>query len=315
METLETRGGNTKTPRVVPSKYWCFTLNNYTEEEIGNLETTFSKFEILYGYGREVGEQGTPHLQGWIESKNKIRPLETFKGLKRIHWEKRKGTKEQNIKYCAKEGNYKTNVLDLARKRELLGIVTDDKLYEWQRQVLKKATIDKIDDREVVWVWSRKGCTGKTTLAKLLCLCHNAILLDGKKSDILYSAAEHVLAQSDSKDQDPESKQEKQKNGQSDHCTQTLSFYMRRIFILDLSRTMENFVSYDSIEKLKNGFWFSGKYESKMILIPPPIVIIFANFEPDVTKLSYDRWNIIKAEKDLENESIKEIETESITNV
>lgn len=291
VETLETRGGNTKSPRVVPSKYWCFTLNNYTEEEIGNLETTFSKLEILYGYGKEVGEKGTPHLQGWIECKSKIRPLETFKELKRIHWEKRKGTKAQNITYCAKEGNYKTNVLGIERKRELLGIVSDDKLYAWQQQVLKIATTDTISDREVVWVWSGKGCTGKTTLAKLLCLCHNAILLDGKKSDILYSASEHVLGPSHS------SQYEGPKSG--DHhletCESELSFYKRRIFLLDLSRTMENFVSYDSIEKLKNGFWFSGKYESKMILIPPPIVIIFANFQPDKTKLSYDRWNIIKA--------------------
>lgn len=149
-ETTETREGNTKASRVVPSKYWCFTLNNYTEIEIGNLETIFSKFDIKYGYGKEVGENGTPHLQGWIESSKKIRPLETFKEMKRIHWEKRKGTREQNIKYCAKEGTYKTNLMSNERKRELLGIVSDDKLYNWQRDVLNK--IDKPDDRSVFWV-------------------------------------------------------------------------------------------------------------------------------------------------------------------
>lgn len=283
LETKETRGGNTKSPRVVPSRYWVFTLNNYTDIEIGNLETIFSKLEIKYGYGKEVGENGTPHLQGWIESPKKIRPLETFKELKRIHWEKRKGTKAQNIKYCAKEGDYKTNEMTIERKRELLGIVTDDKLYEWQHKVLE--LVDKPDDRSVFWIWSKKGCTGKTTLAKLLCLCHNGTLLDGKKSDILYSATEAVL--SNSEDSDHKSR---------DHLVDDEAFYLaKRIFILDLSRTCENFVSYDSIEKLKNGFWFSGKYESKMIMIPPPVVIIFANFLPERQKLSEDRWVIIEA--------------------
>lgn len=75
-------------------------------------------------------------------------------------------------------------------------------------------------------------------------------------------------------------------SGQQNDLQDETFFLMKRIFILDLSRTCENFVSYDSIEKLKNGFWFSGKYESKMVMIPPPVVIVFANFKPEIDKLS-----------------------------
>lgn len=291
METTEQLGGNTKSPRCVPAKCWCFTLNNYTSLEMETLEQAFKLREIKYGFGEEVGEQGTPHLQGWIESPKKIRPIETFRELKRIHWEKRRGTKEQNIAYCAKEGKYRTSELTTEKVRELLGIVSDDKLYDWQREVIELC--DKPSDRLVYWVWSAKGCTGKTTLAKLLCLCHNGILLDGKKSDILYSATESVLGTA----------QKSSNSSEETHCsphylpTDEPFYTCKRIFILDLSRTCENFVSYDSIEKLKNGFWFSGKYESKMVMIPPPVVIIFANFQPDREKLSSDRWHLIEANK------------------
>jgi len=120
METLETRRGNTRTLRVIPCKRWCFTLNNYTPKEMETLETLFRTYGeddylITYGFGQEVGENGTRHLQGWIDCKRKIRPKETFKNP-RIHWEKTKGTRKQNIQYCSKEGNYHTNILSMEKK-------------------------------------------------------------------------------------------------------------------------------------------------------------------------------------------------------
>ena len=51
-------------------------------------------------------------------------------------------------------------------------------------------------------------------------------------------------------------------------------------------------MSYSAIESLKDGLLFSGKYEGGVKLFPPPHVVIFANFLPDMTKLSIDRWDI-----------------------
>lgn len=41
------------------SKYWCFTINNWTPDDVPE----FKNMEYLV-FGREKGEDGTPHLQG-----------------------------------------------------------------------------------------------------------------------------------------------------------------------------------------------------------------------------------------------------------
>ena len=46
---------------------WCFTLNNYSVEE----EETIRNAPCAYMlFGRERGDEGTPHLQGYVHFKN-----------------------------------------------------------------------------------------------------------------------------------------------------------------------------------------------------------------------------------------------------
>lgn len=66
------------------------------------------------------------------------------------------------------------------------------------------------------------------------------------------------------------------------------------IVIFGLPRSMEDYVSYEAIESVKDGIFFSGKYESGMCLFKPPHILIFANFMPDESKLSSDRWRITR---------------------
>lgn len=84
-------------------KCYCFTLNNYTEEEYNNLQNVNYTYLIM---GREVGKSGNPHIQGYIEFRNGKR-LSTLKKLNnRIHWEPRRGSANEAIIYCQKENNF-----------------------------------------------------------------------------------------------------------------------------------------------------------------------------------------------------------------
>lgn len=90
------------------AKYWTFTLNNYTEEEVlfySNLINPTSAFAYI-AFGKEVGEEGTPHLQGHLELRKKLR-LRNLKELLtgREHLEVRKGSFERNEEYVSKEGD------------------------------------------------------------------------------------------------------------------------------------------------------------------------------------------------------------------
>ena len=86
------------------SRNFCFTQNNYTEVSYGTLEQLTYKYLIL---GKEKGEGGTPHLQGFIVFKHAKKLKEVIKKLAGCHVSLCKGSPGQNITYCSKENDYK----------------------------------------------------------------------------------------------------------------------------------------------------------------------------------------------------------------
>lgn len=89
-------------------KAYCFTLNNYTEDEYSNILRTCEVESRYAVVGREVGESGTPHLQGYIIFKSAYR-FTTIKNryLPRCHIEIAKGSAGCNRVYCTKDGDYR----------------------------------------------------------------------------------------------------------------------------------------------------------------------------------------------------------------
>lgn len=83
------------------ARNWCFTLNNPESEDIDISEWT-EKPKLLI-YQKEMGENGTPHLQGYLEMDQPVRLSALKKLLPRAHLEKRQGSRTQAIKYCCKE--------------------------------------------------------------------------------------------------------------------------------------------------------------------------------------------------------------------
>jgi len=86
------------------SRNWVFTLNNFTDEEVKDISGWNEEKGVQgVGYGKEVGENGTPHLQGFLVMKNKC-SMSTVKKLNsRMHLERMKGRLEQSITYCSKQ--------------------------------------------------------------------------------------------------------------------------------------------------------------------------------------------------------------------
>lgn len=246
-------GGNTITPptRCVASKCWCFTAYNTTPDEM--IKLIGSNGSYFFGL-ENCPTTNKEHLQGWIKFNTKTRPMEKIKS-KNIHWEKAKGSEEENYIYCKKDGKLYTNI----EKYKPIKTLEENQLYDWEKKIIEIIK-NEPDERTIHWVWESEGNKGKTTFCKYLCIKYNAIPLDGKKNDVLYCAAE----------------------------------FPSNLYIWDLERSMEDYVGYGAIEKIKNGLYTCAKYESKPIIRNCPHVFIFANFEPEKKKLSNDRWKIIK---------------------
>lgn len=244
------------------SRSWCFTLNNYTVDDITHITHTFEQ----YVFQEETGENGTPHLQGVIWSKN----AKTFKVIKKlfnndkVHIEKCKNLPASK-NYCSKKGTRTGEVYRNDDKENQIPEVKDPmdglELKDWQIQI-NTILDEKPDDRKIYWFYEENGNVGKTTFAKHLCLTKpNCIYVSGKASDIKCAIAQLKIK--------PE------------------------IIIWDIPRSIDDqYISYEAIESIKNGIFFSGKYESGMVIYNIPHVIIFSNNEPNLTKLSEDRWEI-----------------------
>ena len=85
------------------AKNWCFTINNYTAEDLGIFP--IADQEVQYcTYGKEVGEDGTPHLQGYIQFTKRKR-FNFVKGLlPRAHLEvQRARSNKKAQEYCHKD--------------------------------------------------------------------------------------------------------------------------------------------------------------------------------------------------------------------
>lgn len=66
-----------------------------------------------------------------------------------------------------------------------------------------------------------------------------------------------------------------------------------KIVCFDFVRTLEDHVNYGIIESFKTGRLQSTKYESKIMEFDSCKVIVFANFSPNLTAWSADRYDII----------------------
>lgn len=241
--------GNTKPPQptnkkqISPAIRWCFTLNNYTEEECSSIVPILDqncKYAIV---GKEVGAQGTPHLQGYLEFNTKKRPLSVFDN-KRFHFEKAKGNRESNYNYCKKD----LNIFYLKGFPKPPTTIARSQFYPWQEEIVKIFEQPcPWDDRTIYWRYGDVNI-GKTQFAKWLCVHLNACVIGGEKK--------HMLAQ--------------------------VQNQVSNIYIVLLSYGDEK-VSYRAIEQIKDGLFSSsfGCDNNSMEVRDAPHILIIGNEPPD----------------------------------
>lgn len=248
-----------------PAKGWCFTWFDFPE----NWKTVvpgFRKNKNIKGYvaGREIcPTTGKPHIQGYCESNTKIRPMGL--GPKEIHWIAAKGNMSQNYTYCSKDGDWiqwgscKQKINMEITEEDILPY---DEMFDWGRQLEDRVTDCLPDkrDRTIYWYWSQAGQMKKTETARRLVFHHDALVIQGGRKHILANAYK-VSAP---------------------------------IYILIIPRTDEGFVSYASIELLKDALYMSafGVEATGSVNRKKPWVICIANFPPIESALSEDRWYI-----------------------
>lgn len=262
MSQIVTKEGNTKLPSF-RARRWTITVNNYEDKDSVTITQLFDKYII----GKEVGEQGTPHLQAYGERTNAVRFDTLAKALPRGHFEKAKGSKQQNIDYCSKERDFITNFKVLKPPK----ILDYKDLYPWQREI-ELLIRQQPDERTIHWYWDKKGCAGKTALVKRLAVVY--------PQDIVFSTSTgslNILTQAD-----PE----------------------KNVYLFNFSRAVRDFDPYGALEQLKDGLITDSKLkkESRCFIMDSPHVICFANKPPNMKKLSADRWKVIRLDEETDDE-------------
>lgn len=241
------------------SRSYIMTWNNYEDIDIDTLTHYFNNAGAKYCIGEEVAPTtGTPHLQIFVSFGNARSFNSMKKDFPKCHIEKMRGSLEQNMAYCTKDGNFHTNI----KKKAPLRILQECDLYPWQRAI-EHLILTEPDERTIHWFWDAAGCSGKTKLTKYLVSKYDFVAFSTctKSADILTIASEE-----------------------------------KTVYLLNFTRTQENFAPWQALESLKDGLISDCKLkkESRQIVMNCPHVICFANWEPKKKYLSEDRWNIIE---------------------
>jgi len=285
----------------------CITYNNYTQEIFDKYAAYAEKNCVFAVFGKETApDTGTPHIQGFINLRTPRKFSTLQKAFEGAHIEKARTPDQSNLAYCTKQDKTafvygepqsqgKRN--DLDELAECLAAIRkgtakfqlmdqfpttyskhqrfiENYIQEYANNSLKKEHIDQFrpwqqslintlqqpaDDRHIIWVYDPEGGIGKTRLSRWLVDHMDAFYTNGGRSiDITYS------------------------------------YNHQPIVIFDFVRESQEFISYSTIEQLKNGILSSNKYQSCLKRFKSPHVVVFANFEPAYGKFSKDRIVLIK---------------------
>jgi len=283
--------------------HWCFTTNNYTPEQVTALRQLASDPSVKYLiFGREVGETGTPHLQGFISFEKRTRFSNVQALVPDSHLEVTRKV-QHAIEYCKKENDFeefgeppagpgcRTDIT--AFKAAVQGSTCSLKRIREEHSEFyaryPRFCIEYLRDNQPevkVATFPLRKWQQKLNHELLLPPDNRRIIFvvdyignSGKSWFSRYYCGIHENAQI----LVPTKKAD-------------MAFALRsdiRVLFLDAPRSKQGeFIQYDFLEELKNGMVMSSKYESYMKTFEPVHVVVMMNERPDENKLSQDRYDI-----------------------
>lgn len=284
--------------------------------------------EYLVYQEEECPETKKRHIQGFVQVKKQMRygGLKDLLGDQSVHIEPMRGTPKEASEYCKKEESrvkggiafeggqlrlqgQRTDLAITAEKihkgAQVVDLIHDEDTVEtvakyprfvetciqekkkedgleqlrkemsevtlrpWQQDVVSALTDNEPDKRSVVWIYDSVGNVGKSFIADYFIVKYKAVKYEpGRFLDLAYAFSKEPTTPKAVFIDCPRSTEKK------DQAYDPLSGSLR------------------FAEKLKDGIMTSTKYDSRTIYFRRPHVVFLANFLPDTSLLSKDRWVI-----------------------
>lgn len=288
---------------------WCFTLNNPTDDETRALTAAAILPAVTYlVFGRETGESGTPHLQGFVIFKRskRIASVKRFFGSTRYHLEVAHGTNKQASDYCKKEGSF-----------EEFGILPGpvgktsrfDDLKEWVLEQPVKPCAREVANafpslflqygRVMEWIDHIYPVPelGDVELRPHQDALERELDADANDREIIFVVdntggtgkswfVKYMLRKRPNDVQ-------RLSIGKRDDLAYAID-ESKSVFLFDIPRSQSEYLQYSILEQLKDGMIFSTKYQSRSkSLNRNAHVVVFMNEQPDRNALSQDRYKVI----------------------
>lgn len=292
---------------------WCYTLNNPSNVERDHIEALGLTNDIVYHvFGREVGDSGTPHLQGFIIFGRR----KTLAGVKsilsaRLHLETTRATNQAAADYCKKDGDFVESGTLPSDER---GKRTDwDAFKQWVATLARVPTdLEIAGEFPSLYARYSNACftIAQSALPRPRLVPDGAVLRPWQRDlrDILIEPTNDDRSIQFFVDEDGNT-------GKSFFCRYMLENYPdkvqmlgigrvtdmaylidpeKSVYLIDIERSASEFLQYRVLEQLKNRLVMSTKYTTSVKIIRTiPHVVVFMNETPDRNKLSRDRYEIV----------------------
>jgi hypothetical protein len=296
------------------AKRWVFTLNNYTAAEEAQIASLGNDGATYLVYGREVGESGTPHLQGFVIFTAPLRFTTAKSKLgDRCHIAVSTARlPSQAADYCKKGGDFSEFGELPAEQR---GRRTDlDAFFEWSDEFAVnngRAASDIDIARTHPTIRARYPRIIEIVRARFVppplqlgaprdwqSLLANRLDEDADDRKIIWVVdpaggvgkswfVRWYLTNADDA--------QFLSIGKRDDIAHAVD-ENKRVFLFDVPRDTLQFLQYPVLEALKNRLLMSTKYNSTVKVLPKtPHIVVFTNEAPDESKMTHDRfeyWDI-----------------------